>query len=131
MKALFLPLFLLLNTAPAFADEVSGKGIAIADGDTLTVLSADQQPIKIRLTHASRAFRNRSILSATDPRISAPLVIPPPTTPPATRKGQNCCGSRKNINLQRYNAIRLLNGGTERWRRPFRVFQAVRFAHGD
>lgn len=49
MKTLFLVLFLLFQHAPAFAGELTGKVIAIADGDTLTVLSADQQQIKIRL----------------------------------------------------------------------------------
>ena len=49
MKTLFLVLFLLFQHAPAFAVELTGKVIAIADGDTLTVLSADQQQIKIRL----------------------------------------------------------------------------------
>ncbi len=49
MKTLFLVLFLLFQTAPAFAVELTGKVIAIADGDTLTVLSDDQRQIKIRL----------------------------------------------------------------------------------
>ena len=49
MKTLFLVMFLLFQHAPAFAVELTGKVIAIAEGDTLTVLSADQQQIKIRL----------------------------------------------------------------------------------
>lgn len=49
MKTLFLVMFLLFQTAPAFAVELTGKVIAIADGDTLTVLSDDQRQIKIRL----------------------------------------------------------------------------------
>lgn len=49
MKTLLLALFLLFQTAPAFSEELTGKVIAIADGDTLTVLGGDNQQIKIRL----------------------------------------------------------------------------------
>ena len=45
--SLFLMLWLMIT--PAFAEELMGKVIAIADGDTLTVLGGDNQQIKIRL----------------------------------------------------------------------------------
>ena len=49
MKTLLLALFLFFQTAPSFAEELTGKVIAIADGDTLTVLGGDNRQIKIRL----------------------------------------------------------------------------------
>ena len=41
-----LPALLLLTALNAFALE--GKVISIADGDTLTILTADNQQIKVR-----------------------------------------------------------------------------------
>jgi endonuclease YncB( thermonuclease family) len=46
--ARWLLLFLLLLAQPANAGEISGRVVAIADGDTLTVLASRQQ-IKVRL----------------------------------------------------------------------------------
>jgi len=49
MKTLFLAFFLIFQTTPVFAEELTGKVIAIADGDTLTVLGDNNQQTKIRL----------------------------------------------------------------------------------
>jgi len=43
------PLLLLLITATLHADEIRGKVVSIADGDTITVLDAEKVQHKIRL----------------------------------------------------------------------------------
>src|SRR5262249_56856866 len=51
MKSLCLPLLLclLLLPCPAFAQTLTGKVVGISDGDTITVLDADQRQHTIRL----------------------------------------------------------------------------------
>ena len=50
-KPLFLTLWslLLLATLPALAVEYTGRVVGISDGDTLTLLAPEKQPIKVRL----------------------------------------------------------------------------------
>src|SRR5687767_5181397 len=46
------PIILALSLLPAFAttaDTLTGKVVAITDGDTLTVLNADKEQVKVRL----------------------------------------------------------------------------------
>ena len=46
----FITLILLLTlTTPLLADELRGKVVSIADGDTITVLDADKKQHKVRL----------------------------------------------------------------------------------
>jgi endonuclease YncB( thermonuclease family) len=40
---------LLLAAAPAWAETLTGRVVAIADGDTVTLLTADRRQVKIRL----------------------------------------------------------------------------------
>ncbi len=49
MRLIAAPLLLLLITATVHADEIRGKVVGIADGDTITVLDADKVQHKIRL----------------------------------------------------------------------------------
>lgn len=48
IKTLIL-IFLLSNIS--FANDITGKVISIADGDTLTILTSDKKQVKIRLAH--------------------------------------------------------------------------------
>jgi endonuclease YncB( thermonuclease family) len=41
--------FLLLLAVPAWAETLTGRVIAIADGDALTLLTPDRRQVKIRL----------------------------------------------------------------------------------
>ncbi len=45
----WLTIFVLLCVVPVQAADLSGRVVAIADGDTFTLLTADKQQIKIRL----------------------------------------------------------------------------------
>jgi len=49
-NAAFLLLATLALAAPAWAEVITGEVVAIADGDTLTLLTSAKQQIKIRLT---------------------------------------------------------------------------------
>jgi len=49
MRLIVAPLFLLLIAATVHADEIRGKVVSIADGDTITVLDAEKVQHKIRL----------------------------------------------------------------------------------
>ncbi len=48
MRLIAAPLFLLLIAATVHADEIRGKVVSIADGDTITVLDAKKVQHKIR-----------------------------------------------------------------------------------
>ena len=49
MRLIAAPLFLLLITATLQAEEIRGKVVSIADGDTITVLDSQKVQHKIRL----------------------------------------------------------------------------------
>lgn len=50
MKILgFIFALLLLATTPTLAATLSGKVVAVADGDTITILTPDKEQVKIRL----------------------------------------------------------------------------------
>lgn len=49
MRLIAAPLLLLLITANVHAEEIRGKVVSIADGDTITVLDAEKVQHKIRL----------------------------------------------------------------------------------
>lgn len=49
MRLIAAPLLLLLISANVHADEIRGKVVSIADGDTITVLDAEKVQHKIRL----------------------------------------------------------------------------------
>jgi endonuclease YncB( thermonuclease family) len=49
MRLIAAPLLLLLITASLHAEEIRGKVVSIADGDTITVLDAEKVQHKIRL----------------------------------------------------------------------------------
>lgn len=49
MRFLWLVIFLALSAAPSYAEELTGKAIAVHDGDTITLLDADNHLTKIRL----------------------------------------------------------------------------------
>ena len=56
---------LILFSTPVFAGELSGKVIGISDGDTFTLLNADNQQVKIRLAEidapeSAQPYGNRS-----------------------------------------------------------------------
>lgn len=44
-----LAILLLILSIPAFAADLNGRVVGISDGDTLTLLTADKQQVKIRL----------------------------------------------------------------------------------
>ena len=50
MHRFLAPALLLAFTLVIFADELRGKVVSIADGDTITVLDADKKQHKVRLT---------------------------------------------------------------------------------
>ena len=50
MHRCLAPALLLAFTSVIFADELRGKVVSIADGDTITVLDADKKQHKVRLT---------------------------------------------------------------------------------
>ena len=49
MFRLLIPIILFTATTALLADELRGKVVSIADGDTITVLDADKKQHKIRL----------------------------------------------------------------------------------
>ena len=49
MFRLLIPIILLTATTALLADELRGKVVSIADGDTITVLDADKKQHKVRL----------------------------------------------------------------------------------
>jgi endonuclease YncB( thermonuclease family) len=49
MTRLFFLALLILLMSEVNAADLSGKVVAIADGDTFTLLTADKQQVKIRL----------------------------------------------------------------------------------
>lgn len=46
-RIVFSLLFLLLLSVPAWA--LSGRVVGVTDGDTITVLTADRQQVRVRL----------------------------------------------------------------------------------
>ena len=50
MRLFLVPALLLAFTSVILADELRGKVVSIADGDTITVLDADKKQHKVRLT---------------------------------------------------------------------------------
>ena len=40
----------LLSTQPVFAETITGRVVGVTDGDTITVLDASNQQLKIRLS---------------------------------------------------------------------------------
>ena len=50
MQRCLAPALLLALTSVILADELRGKVVSIADGDTITVLDADKKQHKVRLT---------------------------------------------------------------------------------
>jgi endonuclease YncB( thermonuclease family) len=64
LRRAVLALF-LLSAAPASAEEILGRVVAIHDGDTLTLLNADQEQVRVRLAEidtpeASQPWGNRA-----------------------------------------------------------------------
>jgi len=60
MKRTFLSLFLLFGTFISIAQQiVSGKVVKVADGDTITILTADFTQIKVRLHGIDCPERNQ------------------------------------------------------------------------
>jgi len=49
MRSLFLLLFVFALPCPALAQSFSGRVVAVSDGDTLTVLTAAKEQIKVRI----------------------------------------------------------------------------------
>ena len=49
MKSITIALFLVLTNQAVVADTLNGRVVAVADGDTLTILDAERQQHKIRL----------------------------------------------------------------------------------
>ena len=65
MLKLTLLLFWLIFSVTSYANEIGGRVVAVADGDTLTLLDANHQTFKIRLAaidapEKSQAFGNRA-----------------------------------------------------------------------
>jgi len=73
-------LLALLTPLSALAVEWSGTVVGIADGDTLTVLNADQHTVKIRLTEidapeSKQAFGTQSKQSLSDICFNKTIVV--------------------------------------------------------
>jgi endonuclease YncB( thermonuclease family) len=73
---------LLLTATPAWAEELRGRVVAIHDGDTLTILTAERRQVKVRLaeidTPESRqpyGTRARQALAAMVARRDARVVV--------------------------------------------------------
>jgi len=53
--------FLASVAPPAFVDELGGKVVAVADGDTRTILTTDNQQHKIRLVGIDAAEKKQPL----------------------------------------------------------------------
>jgi endonuclease YncB( thermonuclease family) len=78
MKRIFL--ILLLISAITYAGEWTGTVIGITDGDTATVLNAENQSIKVRLVEidapeSKQAFGNRAKQSLAELCFKKPVVV--------------------------------------------------------
>jgi endonuclease YncB( thermonuclease family) len=65
LKLIFVFVMLIAQSIPAIADQIEGKVVSVADGDTVTVLDAGRVQHKIRLSgidapERSQAFGTRS-----------------------------------------------------------------------
>ncbi|ARR04573.1 endonuclease, thermonuclease family [Campylobacter vicugnae] len=57
MIKILILIFLLSNLS--FANDITGKVISLADGDTLTILTNDKKQVKIRLAHIDAPEKNQ------------------------------------------------------------------------
>jgi endonuclease YncB( thermonuclease family) len=77
-RALFA--LLLLTTLPAWAETLTGRVVAIADGDTLTLLTSDLRQVKVRLhgidtPEARQPFGNRARQALADMAFQKPARV--------------------------------------------------------
>jgi endonuclease YncB( thermonuclease family) len=56
MRRILFPLIVLLTAVPALAADFTARVVGITDGDTITVLTPEKRPVKIRL-HGIDAVR--------------------------------------------------------------------------
>jgi len=72
--------FLLLTALPAWAETLTGCVVAIADGDTLTLLTPDRRQVKVRLhgidtPEARQPFGNRARQALADMAFQKPARV--------------------------------------------------------
>lgn len=109
MRRAFAALLFVLPIPSAPAADFTAKVVGISDGDTITVLRADKQQVKIRLhgvdaPESAQPFGSRSKQSASDLAFSKTVTVQPRDVDGFASSGRQLRGRRR---LQRRGSARL------------------------
>lgn len=105
MKLIYLALMLVLMPLAALAESFDGRVVSIADGDTVTVLTADKQQVRVRLAQidapeSKQDFGTRSKQSLSDMVFGKTVTVDVQTTDRYGRKVGTIWYDTFDVNLE-------------------------------